>query len=170
MLIYESGCAECEAHLGCPGVSCSHRRLPLRICDRCGTPVIFGGDPPTADIRTRKTFFSTASSDVQVENEAFEEYEENAEYEEPNRADKHITEQAKVPSNREVEITDYGESDPDRFEFTNGEYYGRELCERCRALIEKRQATVKSNAREPKAKPSQKKSLRRPSACREYHG
>ena len=35
---------------------------------------------------------------------------------------RHITEQAKVPSNREVEITDYGESDPDRFEFTNGEY------------------------------------------------
>jgi len=128
MVIYESGCVGCESSLGCAGTSCSCRRIPIRICDGCGTPLLsaYGGRSRLngtrfASIRT----YGVVQQCINEEYVCFAEYEDFEEYEErrESSADNAVF--------------------PDKVTKRNNEYIfgeelrrekGEELCERCRAV------------------------------------
>ena len=116
MVIYESGCVGCESSLGCAGTSCSCRRIPIRICDGCGTPLLsaYGGRS-----RLNGTRFASIRTDGVVQQCINEEYEERRESSEDNAVF------------------------PDKVTKRNNEYIfgeelrrekGEELCERCLAV------------------------------------
>lgn len=132
MVIYESGCVDCESALGCAGTACGCRLIPIRICDGCGTPLlsVYGGHS-----RRHRTRFAPVRPDTVVRRRTHEEYVCFAEYED-------------FEENEERQESDADNAAfPDKVTKRNNEYIfgeelrrekGEELCERCRAVRERK--------------------------------